>query len=69
MVSDSCSVMLTRKGVSEIEMYDTAKLYEMYALTPAQMIDLKGLMGDNSDQIPVCRRWRKDRAEAAASLS
>ena len=52
LVSDHCSVMLTRKGVSEIELYDPAKLQEMYQLTPAQMIDLKGLMGDSSDHIP-----------------
>lgn len=52
LVSDSCSVMLTRKGVSVIETYDRAKLYETYSLTPAQFIDLKGFMGDKSDNIP-----------------
>ena len=52
LVSDSCSVMLTRKGVSEIELYDTKKLDETYALTPGQIIDLKGFMGDSSDNIP-----------------
>ena len=52
LVSDHCSVMLTRKGVSEIEVYDKAKLQDTYVLTPAQMIDLKGLMGDSSDHIP-----------------
>ena len=52
LVSDHCNVMLTRKGVSEIELYDAAKLQEIYNLTPAQMIDLKGLMGDSSDHIP-----------------
>lgn len=52
LVSDSCRVMLTRKGVSEIEIYDTQKLYDTYQLLPAQIVDLKGFMGDSSDNIP-----------------
>ncbi len=52
LVSDSCRVMLTRKGVSELEIYDPAKLYEVYALVPEQIVDLKGFMGDKSDNIP-----------------
>ena len=52
LVSDSCRVMLTRKGVSEIDMYDTGKLNETYGLLPAQIVDLKGFMGDSSDNIP-----------------
>ncbi len=52
LVSDSCRVMLTRKGVSELEVYDKQKLYEVYRLAPAQIIDLKGFMGDKSDNIP-----------------
>ena len=52
LVSDSCRVMLTRKGVSEHEVYDKQKLYEVYQLAPEQIIDLKGFMGDKSDNIP-----------------
>ncbi len=52
LVSDSCRVMLTRKGVSELEIYDKQKLFEVYRLTPSQIIDLKGFMGDKSDNIP-----------------
>ncbi len=52
LVSDSCRVMLTRKGVSELEVYDKQKLYEVYQLAPVQIIDLKGFMGDKSDNIP-----------------
>ena len=52
LVSDSCRVMLTRKGVSELEVYDKQKLYEVYQLAPGQIIDLKGFMGDKSDNIP-----------------
>lgn len=52
LVSDNVSVALTRKGVSEIELYTTAEIKEKYGLTPLQIIDLKGLMGDTSDNIP-----------------
>jgi DNA polymerase-1 len=33
-------------------LYDEAKIKEAYELTPAQLIDLKALMGDSSDRIP-----------------
>ena len=52
LVSESCRVMLTRKGVSELEVYDKQKLFEVYQLAPGQIIDLKGFMGDKSDNIP-----------------
>jgi len=52
LVSDTCNVMLTRKGVSELEIFDIKKLDEIYALVPEQIIDLKGFMGDSSDNIP-----------------
>ncbi len=52
LISKNIIVKLTRKGISEIEEYDLAKLYEQYKLTPEQFIDLKGLMGDSSDNIP-----------------
>ncbi len=52
LISDLCRVMLTRKGVSEIDMFDLEKLHETYTLMPAQIIDLKGFMGDSSDNIP-----------------
>ena len=52
LVSESCNVMLTRKGVSEIDLVDTQKLSDLYELTPNQIVDLKGFMGDSSDNIP-----------------
>lgn len=35
-----------------MEVYDVARIEEEYGMTPDQLIDLKGLMGDNSDNIP-----------------
>lgn len=52
VVSDRVKVALTRKGVSEVEPYDPQQIEEKYGLKPLQIIDLKGLMGDTSDNIP-----------------
>ncbi|KIL41603.1 DNA polymerase I [Gordoniibacillus kamchatkensis] len=52
LASEHVTVALTRKGISEVERYDPAHLHEVYGLKPHQIIDLKGLMGDASDNIP-----------------
>lgn len=52
LVGPRIRVMLTRRGISELEEYDEARLREVYGLSPQQFIDLKGLMGDASDNIP-----------------
>lgn len=52
LISPKTSVLMTRKGVSEIELFDEVHLKEIYGLHPSQIIDLKSLMGDSSDNIP-----------------
>ena len=52
LTSDTTKVLITRKGISEFDLYDRSKMIERYELTPEQFIDLKGLMGDSSDNIP-----------------
>ncbi len=52
LVSNCTKVMLTRKGISELEIFDLAALQDKYGLLPEQVIDFKGLMGDASDNIP-----------------
>ncbi|TCW40874.1 DNA polymerase I [Laceyella sacchari] len=52
LVDEHVRLLLTRKGVTETESYDIPAIKEKYGLTPAQIIDLKGLMGDSSDNIP-----------------
>ena len=42
----------TRGGKTVVENYDPALVMETYHITPAQITDLKGLMGDSSDNIP-----------------
>ena len=52
LATDVTKVLITKKGVSEFELFDHDKMIERYNLTPVQFIDLKGLMGDSSDNIP-----------------
>lgn len=52
LASEHVTVLLTRKGVTEIEKYTPAAIEEKYGLAPLQIIDMKGLMGDTSDNIP-----------------
>lgn len=54
LVSDATRVLLaaTKMGKPEIINYDKAALFERYGLTPPEMIELKSLMGDSSDNIP-----------------
>lgn len=52
LISPKTNIFLTKKGISEVECYDENVLWERYQLKPHQIIDLKGLMGDSSDNIP-----------------
>lgn len=54
LISDTTRVLLaaTRMGKPEVINYDKAALKEKYGLTPPEMIELKALMGDSSDNIP-----------------
>lgn len=42
----------TKGGVTEIENYNTQDVIDRYQITPLQIIELKALMGDSSDNIP-----------------
>ena len=41
-----------QKGISDLELYDEKKVLEEYEMAPNKLIDMKGLMGDQSDNIP-----------------
>lgn len=50
--SEKTTVAITRKGITEIEEYTPAYIQEKYGITSERIIDMKGLMGDSSDNIP-----------------
>jgi len=52
LVNERTYVLLPKKGVTEAVRYDMEAVDERYGLKPKQIIDLKGLMGDSSDNIP-----------------
>ncbi len=52
LIDSTTHVLLMKKGLTEMAEMDQEALLETYELTPSQIIDLKGLMGDASDNIP-----------------
>lgn len=52
LATDKTKVIITKRGISEFEIYDKDAMIEKYGFTPQQFIDYKGLMGDASDNIP-----------------
>ncbi len=52
MVDEKTTVHITRKGVTDIESFNKEEVFAKYELTPSQIVDLKGLMGDPSDNLP-----------------
>lgn len=53
LINENVRVIMpvTRGGMSEVEVYDTAKITEKYGFGPEKLIDLKAIMGDSSDNI------------------
>lgn len=52
LATDNVKVVINKKGMSEKEIYDKNRMIEEFGVTPTQFIDVKGLMGDKSDNIP-----------------
>lgn len=52
LVGGNTRVILTKTGISESLLLDADKVKEIYGFTPEQVPDMKGLMGDSSDNIP-----------------
>lgn len=51
LLSDNVRVQLPQRGESDV-VYDVPAFREKYGIEPNQLIDLKALMGDSSDNIP-----------------
>lgn len=52
LVSPDIRVLIPRKGISDLATYDEAAVRERFGLSPEQLVDMKALSGDPSDNIP-----------------
>jgi 5'-3' exonuclease len=52
LVDDGVSVAIMKKGQGNYDLFTSENFYEKRGITPRQIIDLKGLMGDTSDNYP-----------------
>ena len=52
LADNNITVKITTKAVTELVEYTPEVIFEKYGLTPEQIIDMKGLMGDSSDNYP-----------------
>ena len=52
IVDDHTTVLVTRRGISDLGRYDRAAVQERFDLTPEQLPDYRGLKGDPSDNLP-----------------
>lgn len=52
LIDPTTDIYVMKKGISEIEVMNEERLKETMGIVPQQIIDLKALMGDSSDNIP-----------------
>ncbi|MDO8886663.1 DNA polymerase I [Candidatus Oleimmundimicrobium sp.] len=52
LVSPKTKIMTTKKGISDIVLYDKQAVIERYGVPPEKVVDFLGLKGDPSDNIP-----------------
>ncbi len=52
LVTNLTHVITTKKGITDVVVYDPATVQEKYGITPTQFPDYLGFMGDSSDNIP-----------------
>ncbi len=52
LVNGKTKVLAPFKGISEMTLYDEAKVKEKYGVLPSEFVELKALMGDSSDNYP-----------------
>lgn len=52
IVDERTTVLVTRRGITELGRYDPAAVFERFELQAAQLADYRGLKGDPSDNLP-----------------
>jgi len=56
LASDATRIDITKKGVSDLKEYSPKSIKEEMGISPDQVVDMKGLAGDSSDNIPGVTR-------------
>jgi DNA polymerase-1 len=52
VVTDNITLMMTPRGVADVNVYTPDRVFARYGITPEQIPDFIGLKGDSSDNIP-----------------
>ncbi len=52
LVGEGVTALMPKRGISEIERYDAERVLQEFGVPPERIPDLKGLAGDNSDNLP-----------------
>src|SRR3954447_4185624 len=52
VVTDNIALMMTPRGVADVNVYTPERVFARYGITPEQIPDFIGLKGDTSDNIP-----------------
>ena len=52
LITDETTVLLTKRGVTDVDSVDIDNISEKFGMRPSQVIDYKALCGDTSDNIP-----------------
>ena len=52
LIGEGVRVLVPRRTFGDVALYDEEAIKERYGLSPSQLVDLKALMGDSSDNIP-----------------
>jgi len=52
LVGDGVVALMPKRGISEMERYDAERVLQEFGVPPERIPDLKGLAGDNSDNLP-----------------
>jgi DNA polymerase-1 len=55
LVNENIKVAITKKGISDVKLFEREDVFEELGVYPENVIDYKGLAGDTSDNIPGVR--------------